>query len=198
MTLADERWKALSSDDGLVAVDREWAANKGLPPSESIFPWDASKRIYLLNGYHGIHCIVSSTHRVHSFLLKYHQKAQLHRTLREYRDSLPQSHSFEHSNHCLDWLRGDIMCRADDTPLYTTNSNVSQNGIGQSRQCRDWGKLELWAKAHHSCFRYGNFVVEDKLPSQLGRFKYCPSDSPYLPAVRKYFGKGNDWLPIDP
>lgn len=36
-----------------------------------------------------------------------------------------------------------------------------------------------------------------KLPSQIGRFQYCPSDSPYLPAVRKYFGKGDDWLPVD-
>ena len=90
------------------------------------------------------------------------------------------------------------MCRADDTPLYTTRSMVPVNGIGQSRQCRDWGKLESWARTHHSCYRYGDFVVEDKLPSQMGRFKYCPSDSPYLPAVRKYFGKGDDWLPVDP
>lgn len=181
MTLTDERWKALSADDGIVAVDQEWAAREGLPPSENVFPWDSSKRIYLLNGYHGIHCL-----------------AQLHLTLREYRDGLPQSHSFEHSNHCLDWLRGDTMCRADDTPLYTTRSMVPVNGIGQSRQCRDWGKLESWARTHHSCYRYGDFVVEDKLPSQMGRFKYCPSDSPYLPAVRKYFGKGDDWLPVDP
>lgn len=180
MTLTDERWKALSADDGIVAIDREWAASKGLPLSESTFPWDSSKSIYLLNGYHGIHCL-----------------AQLHLTLREYRDGLPQSHTFEHSNHCLDWLRGDVMCRADDTPLYTTRSMVSENGIGQSRQCRDWGKLEAWARTHHSCYRYGDFVVEDKLPSQLGRFKYCPRDSPYLPAVRKYFGKGEDWLPVD-
>lgn len=62
MTLTDERWKALSADDGIVAVDREWAAREGLPPSENVFPWDSSKRIYLLNGYHGIHCLVGSFH----------------------------------------------------------------------------------------------------------------------------------------
>ena len=198
MTLADERWKTLSADDGIVAMDREWAASKGLPPSEPIFPWDSSKSIYLLNGYHGIHCLVSSIHELDNPVLTSLEKAQLHLTLREYRDGLPQSHTFEHSNHCLDWLRGDVMCRADDTPLYTTRSMVPENGIGQSRQCRDWSKLETWARKHHSCYRYGDFVVEDKLPSQLGRFKYCPSDSPYLPAVRKHFGKGDDWFPVGP
>ena len=198
MTLADERWKTLSADDGIVAMDREWAASKGLPPSESIFPWDSSKSIYLLNGYHGIHCLVSSIHELDNPELTSLQKAQLHLTLREYRDGLPQSHTFEHSNHCLDWLRGDVMCRADDTPLYTTRSMVPENGVGQSRQCRDWGKLEAWAREHNSCYRYGDFVVEDKIPSQLGRFKYCPSDSPYLPAVRKHFGKGDDWFPVGP
>ena len=170
MTLTDERWKVLGADDSIVAVDQDWAASKGLPPSESVFPWDSSRRIYLLSGYHGIHCLVGSTHRVDSTVLTNHRKAQLHLTLREYRDGLPQSHSFEHSNHCLDWLRGDVMCRADDTPLYTTRSMKSENGIGQSRQCRDWSRLESWAKRHHSCYRYGNFVVEDKLPSQMGRF----------------------------
>jgi len=122
-------------------------------------------------------------------------KAQIHLALREYRDGRPQSHTFEHSNHCLDWLRNDIMCRADDTPLFATNSSKSENGIGQYRQCRDWGKLEAWAKEHHACYRYGDFVVEDKKPSQLGRFQYCPDDSPYLPRVREYFGKGDDWFP---
>lgn len=123
------------------------------------------------------------------------RKAQIHLALREYRDGQPQSHTFEHSNHCLDWLRNDIMCRADDTPLYATNSSKSENGIGQYRQCRDWSKLEAWAKEHHACYRYGDFVVEDKKPSQLSRFQYCPDDSPYLPRVREYFGKGDDWFP---
>jgi hypothetical protein len=71
----------------------------------------------------------------------------------------------------------------------------STNGIGQMRQCRDWSKLEAWAKTHHACFRYGNFLVEDKLPSQVGRFKFCLDDSPYLHKARKYFGMGDDWFP---
>ncbi|KAI9732962.1 MAG: hypothetical protein M1818_007395 [Claussenomyces sp. TS43310] len=178
LTLSDEAFKTLSADDGVVALDQEWAAANGLPPSTGLFPWDRSKRMYVINGYHGIHCI-----------------AQLHRSFREYRDGVPQSHDFAHNNHCLDWLRNDIMCQADDTPLYTDNSMQSTNGIGQVRQCRDWSKLEAWAKERPACFRYGDFVTEEKLPSQVGRFKFCPDDSPYLPKVRKYFGMGADWLP---
>lgn len=53
-------FKALNTDDGVIAVDPEWAAARGLPPSTERFPWDTEKRVYVVNGYHGIHCIVSS------------------------------------------------------------------------------------------------------------------------------------------
>lgn len=87
------------------------------------------------------------------------------------------------------------MCHADDTPLYTDNTRHSTNGIGQMRQCRDWGKLEAWAKTHTACFRYGNFVVDEKKEYQVGRFKFCPDYSPYLSRVRRYYGMGEDWFP---
>jgi hypothetical protein len=61
MTLADEKFKALRADDGVIALDPEWAAAKSLPISTGLFPWDSSKRTYVINGYHGIHCIVSSS-----------------------------------------------------------------------------------------------------------------------------------------
>lgn len=58
-TLSDEMFKALNTDDGVIAVDPEWAAARGLPPSTGRFPWDTEKRLYVINGYHGIHCIVN-------------------------------------------------------------------------------------------------------------------------------------------
>lgn len=27
----------------------------------------------------------------------------------------------------------------------------------------------------------------------VARYKFCPPDLPYLPAIRKFFGKGPDW-----
>jgi hypothetical protein len=89
------------------------------------------------------------------------------------------------------------MCQADDTPLYTTDSRKADSGYGQLRKCRDWSKLRDWADEHTACYRNGNFVVEDKLESQIGRFRFCPEDSPYLPKIREYYGKQDDWFPAD-
>lgn len=55
--------------------------------------------------------------------------------------------------------------------------------------------MEAWAKTHTACFRYGNFVVDEKKEDQIGRFKFCPDDSPYLSRVRRYYGMGEDWFP---
>ena len=43
-------------------MDREWAASKGLPPSESTFPLNSSKSIYLLNGYLLVGLSISRSH----------------------------------------------------------------------------------------------------------------------------------------
>ncbi|ORY18372.1 hypothetical protein BCR34DRAFT_504701, partial [Clohesyomyces aquaticus] len=169
-TEQDLKWGELRVDDGIIALSKSYAMEKGLPPSEQ-FPWDSSKAIYLVNGYHGIHCLT-----------------QVYLTLKEYREGLPQSHGFEHASHCLDWLRNDIQCRADDTPLYMKmGEHGPENGVGQYRKCKDWSKLAEWAQENTACYRYGDFVTGDKQRSQIGRFKYCPKDSPYLPKVRKYF-----------
>ena len=124
-------------------------------------------------------------------------KKLIYRSLMEYRKDIPQALPSEHITHCLDSLRNDIMCHADDTPRYTTSTCEPVTGVGQYRQCRDWAKLEAWAKERHACYRYGDPTIEDKKPLQLGRMKYCPKDSPYLPTVRKYFGKGKEWYPAD-
>jgi hypothetical protein len=58
-TERDHAWDSISYDNGIVAVPKEWAGEKGLPIG-STFPWDTSKAIYLVNGYHNLHCLVSS------------------------------------------------------------------------------------------------------------------------------------------
>ena len=89
------------------------------------------------------------------------------------------------------------MCRADDTPLYlTSNEHGPQNGVGQMRQCKDWSKMVSWARENTACFRYGTLEERNSL-SQIARYKYCPKDSPYLPTIRSYFNKSDDWFPTD-
>lgn len=91
----------------------------------------------------------------------------------------------EHMFHCLDALRQDIQCYADDTPRFTDESHLS--GIGQIRQCRSWSKLEEWARARPACWRFTgsqlhmNMSVED-------RYRFCPEDSPYAAKVKEVFG----------
>lgn len=59
-TLANQLWTALGPDidSGFVAIPYEWSAAKKLLPAQQ-FPWDTTKGIYLLNGQHNLHCLVS-------------------------------------------------------------------------------------------------------------------------------------------
>jgi hypothetical protein len=195
----DLLWGKLRADSGVIALTKSYAAEHGLRRG-SPFPWDSEKELYLVNGFHSVHCVVSCTTsplQPGLGLIQSPVQSQLYLSLKEYREGLPQSRTFDHSVHCLDWLRQNIMCQADDTPLYTTNSRHADSGVGQNRKCRDWGRLREWTEEHTACYRNGHFVVEDTLESQVGRFKFCKSDSPYLSKIRKYYGKGSDWFPAE-
>jgi len=93
-------------------------------------------------------------------------------------DNVPQSLHFSHVNHCLDAFRQDIICNADDTPRYTglrksTSMENPSSGIGQVRMCRDWGKLERWAREHSACYKYQRgATTPEGIPADL--FKHCP------------------------
>lgn len=56
-TVANSLWDAISVDNGTVALDDSYVASMGLLVSQR-FPWDNSKGLYLLNGYHSLHCLV--------------------------------------------------------------------------------------------------------------------------------------------
>ncbi|PQE19955.1 Tat pathway signal sequence protein [Rutstroemia sp. NJR-2017a BVV2] len=170
----EELLEAISLDDGAIAVSKDWAIEKGLGET-SPFPWDESKLVYFIHAYHGLHCV-----------------KLIYRFVKEVRDTDTQTVPLEHVIHCLDAMRKDIMCYADDTPRprrYEANSTVAIKAEGELRQCRDWSVLESWAKERPACFQAGNADPGDMLHSQL---RFCPEDSPYLPAVRQYFGKDDE------
>ena len=60
-SIADEAWDSplLIPETGLVAMSDDWVTSKGLPRAQR-FPWDKSKGLYVLNGFHSMHCLVSS------------------------------------------------------------------------------------------------------------------------------------------
>ena len=93
--------------------------------------------------------------------------------------------TWEHYQHCLDALRQDIMCIADDTPMH----GVIGRGIGDGQvvQCRDWNKLIAWTQApkRNACYR----SLDDyrTVAHSLERHAFCPEGSPYYEVSRAYF-----------
>lgn len=55
---ADQVWADIGIDDGIVALPDSYVESMGLPTSVR-FPLDLNKGIYVLNGFHSMHCLVS-------------------------------------------------------------------------------------------------------------------------------------------
>ena len=166
-TRNDQQWAAMDWASGVVAISDSEANELGLPKSQR-FPWDESKGIYLINAYHNLHCL--------SFLWK---------SLAGFRDGKPFELGDYHGFHCLDQLRQDTICYADDTPRYTGGRRwKNTSGYNQTRQCRDWSRLERWAKERTGCYRYLNETAHE----ELDRYKFCPRDSPYNEVIEEIYG----------
>ena len=94
---------------------------------------------------------------------------------------------WDHYEHCLNALRQDILCRADDTPMPA----VPGMHIGENQQlmCRDWNKLVEWSQApgQNACYRQ----IGDYRSAIIGieRHAFCPEDSPYRNISEAYFEK---------
>lgn len=102
--------------------------------------------------------------------------------------------NWHHILHCLDTLRQNILCEADDTPLYNTQMEGKQAGPDEVRHCRSWDEMEAWAVRHSGCFGYVNETADES--GGLDYYKYCPEGSRFLPAVREYFGLPDDWFEV--
>jgi hypothetical protein len=143
------------------------------------------KQLYLLSSVHSIHCLQI-----------------LHRSHLEFRINHTQTYTTEHVLHCLDNLRADLMCSADDTPRYVpvhATESTAKTGVGQVRQCRDWDQLTSWAKNHSACFNYNEFERKEleEVKTWPSAWSYCGKDSQYLQQVQKFYRKGAGWVPED-
>lgn len=58
---ADQVWADIGIDDGIVALPDSYVESMGLPTSVR-FPLDQDKGIYVLNGFHSMHCLVCGSH----------------------------------------------------------------------------------------------------------------------------------------
>jgi hypothetical protein len=168
VTIQNQLWNDINVDYGVVALSDEWVAQHELRSAQR-FPWDSSKGIYILHGFHNLHCLKI-----------------IHISLSEYRQGDEQSRSWHHISHCLDALRRQVLCDADDTPRATERRAEVVSGLWQHRQCRSWSELEHFAKQHTACYKRPN--RPDGKP-RLERFKHCPEDSGYIVT--------DDYVPMD-
>ncbi|KAI0376694.1 hypothetical protein F5Y04DRAFT_285637 [Hypomontagnella monticulosa] len=159
-TLQDELWYNINVDAAVVALPDDWASQHGLRKAQR-FPWDQSKGIYILHGFHNLHCL-----------------KLVCISMSEYRRGLPQTRPRHHISHCLDALRRQIICDADDTPRATDRRVEVVSGLHQHRRCRSWEQLENFVKQHTACYKRPEIPNEDL--SKLEGFKHCPPESGYV------------------
>ena len=152
-------------------------AAKELLPAQR-FPWDATKGVYIIHGYHNLHCLVYMPllFPQSSRYTNLHQKI-IYISMQEYRLGEQQSRKWHHISHCFDALRRQVLCDADDTPRAVQREMDGISGVGQYRQCRDWSKLEKWAKEHTACYKRPDRPVEGM--RNIEKYKYCPEGSGY-------------------
>ncbi|KAI1262689.1 hypothetical protein F5Y18DRAFT_397002 [Xylariaceae sp. FL1019] len=144
-------WDKLRGDPGVLALSSEYQKEKGL--HEAIpFPWDEDKGVYFFQAYHNLHCLRT-----------------LFRYVNYTETGVPNKIAASHALHCLDQLRQDVICQADDTPRYAW-THPPGTGFNQVRMCKDWKKLEQWSLEHTACFKNTDGIAGPI----IDRFKSCP------------------------
>lgn len=99
---------------------------------------------------------------------------------------VPLTAPLYHVYHCLDALRQEVLCDADDTPRYTGMGQADKaSATHQIRLCKDWGHMEAWALENSACWRY--FDEKDAPGDTLEQYRYCPEGSPYITKIQQLF-----------
>jgi len=162
----DELWQSLDTSAGFVALPKDLHLG-----STDTFPWDTSKGVYILNSYHTLHCL-----------------RDIYIFVRSSEFSANRNQSFQHVVHCLDVLKSDAMCIADDTPLPYGFQVTYQEERSPKRRCRDWNKLTEYVTENSACFHRNH--SDPTLHGTFAEFTFCPPNSPYRAVVESIQGKG--------
>ncbi|PYH89209.1 hypothetical protein BO71DRAFT_423152 [Aspergillus ellipticus CBS 707.79] len=167
-TLADYTWDNLNLDGMVIAPTLDWAREMGLPDSWD-FPWDSNRKIYFVKVYHQLHCLKRIRTAFHE--LWSGQESTI----------IPA-----HIEHCLDTLRQDLMCKADDTPMPSLLA-VNGAGDGQTLHCKNFDKLMAWTKHPDRDACYHRLNHDGPVRHAIERYAFCPPDSVHYAAMSRYF-----------
>ncbi|KAF2103227.1 hypothetical protein NA57DRAFT_72206 [Rhizodiscina lignyota] len=152
-TESEKSWDDINPAHGFIAMDKQWAKEHNWP--DSMYPPDdRNKKVYLLEAYHLLHCLTVT------------------------RKTFWQAVNGEelywrppHVAHCLDMLRQYIVCKADNTPLFTFGDNTA--GDEQYRKCKSWDALRDYATENSACYRDVPKGVDRDNFSLGEHFGYC-------------------------
>ncbi|KAH8892134.1 hypothetical protein GQ53DRAFT_863878 [Thozetella sp. PMI_491] len=134
---ADVEWSRMFPvGNGIVALKDETVAQMQLPPSVKN-PMEEYRSLYILAGYHSLHCLTLIRHAMFQYYLN--QNAPITHIMEEGR--------WMHAKHCLSDLRQSLICNLDETLLAQPNNNA-QPGDGQLIQCKNITTTVNWLKEH--------------------------------------------------
>lgn len=131
--------------DGIVALETEWALQNGYAPSR-LHSEDPTKSIYQIDMFHALHCVVGSLMN-----LWFSTTAEGHIVpnpkLADFKSLEQWPRNDDHTLHCLDYLREQLMCNPD-LLLQGTDYYVHFN-VNHGHTCRNSDMITDWAKSHH-------------------------------------------------
>jgi hypothetical protein len=189
----DAAWDAIDTGPMAVALHDKFAKRVGLSATTR-FPWDTERGVYYLKGMHDLHCLVCHMSEGLKSQLSPLQKLVRKAIVSKHNNST-QTFDLRHMYHCLDGLRQDIMCMADDTPMPAPARH--HVGDGQIRKCRNWNKMIDWAMEpeRHACYKWDDYR---EATNTLELFAHCPPESPYYEFQEAYFEYHGHKDPYEP
>ncbi|MCJ1329549.1 hypothetical protein MMC10_006229 [Thelotrema lepadinum] len=138
---AEDLWNGAVSGSGLVAIKNpeQYGLVNGLNTSV------ASSRVYGITVTHEYHCL----QLIHKSLIGIATRnatymEEIHATNTSV--ELPNG-KLNHLFHCVDYLRQNIMCKADTTLEWNTVADSEHiDGYGIPHQCRNWQEVSGWMR----------------------------------------------------
>lgn len=91
-----------------------------------------------------------------------------------------------HIEHCLDTLRQDLMCKADDTPMPSLEL-MNGGGENQNMHCKNFDKLVAWTQAPERNACYKRLYDYKPIVHSVERYAFCPSGSEHYDTMDQYF-----------
>jgi hypothetical protein len=134
---ADSLWFNLTvgNNNGFVSLPSSFITYYNLPVT--YLPTNPGENVYQLNVFHQLHCL----RNIRSYIvMPLRNKTSSNYTFDD--TNLSSDLQFQHTLHCVDFLRRVLMCNADLT-LMDTNIDPGFKGYGP-RQCVDWEAVREW------------------------------------------------------